>query len=266
MLWTQKPIFKFLNRAWLSLLLIPFLSCSLSGPSTTTAPISTTCVIPADQTGTITGHWTTLPIPIALHQGDFDPTAEAPKISAAADTWNNFLTASKKLQLYDYGGTASSPRLSAAVTNTGTANFCSQTILQGTQYNGDLMIYKLGTWPYPANVIALTRFCTIQATPYPKFYMAVMELNYQNYFVAGQKLPDFQSIVTHELGHGGGLGHSCATPAVSGFPDCSSPTLPADYLNAIMYPTFTFDSTGAGQVKTSLDTNDEERANCLYGT
>jgi hypothetical protein len=95
--------------------------------------------------------------------------------------------------------------------------------------------------------------------------MAIMELNYQNFFVAGQRQPDLRSIMVHELGHLLGLDHTCATGAKAGFPDCNQSSLSAEYFEAVMYPVIPFDSTGAGAVKRDLNRNDQGRAQCLYG-
>ena len=91
-----------------------------------------------------------------------------------------------------------------------------------------------------------------------------MELNYQNFFVTGKPVPDLQSIITHEMGHLLGLGHSCETDTETGVPNCNESGLPPAYQAALMFPTFTFDSNGNGQIKRDLQSNDEGRANCLY--
>lgn len=239
-------------------------SCALYSPSSSTPTLVKTCNVPTDQSGTVSGHWQVLPVPVSFHQGDFQQT-EMSAITAAADSWNQFYTASKNFNTITYG-TASSPTTSSATDPTLGGNLCAQGIVQGKQFNGNVVIYKMGRWPssYPANAMALTSFCTLAAQPYPNMYMAVMEINYQNFFVQGQKLPDMQSIILHEFGHLMGLNHSCEAFQKNGTPNCNDPNMSPDYATASMFPVFTFDQAGNGQQKRSLGSNDESRANCLY--
>jgi hypothetical protein len=94
--------------------------------------------------------------------------------------------------------------------------------------------------------------------------MAVIEINYQNFFVDGKKLPDLESIILHEFGHLMGLNHSCEAAAKTGVPSCNQSGLNPDYISASMYPVFAFSTDGTGEQKRDLGTNDESRANCLY--
>ena len=89
-----------------------------------------------------------------------------------------------------------------------------------------------------------------------------MEVKYQNFFISGKKLPDLQSIITHEMGHMIGVNHSCESTGKTGTPACNSS--PAEYFAAIMFPVFGFDASGLGESKRVLQDNDEGRANCLY--
>jgi len=230
---------------------------AVSGCGSATDSVVTSCDLPSDQTGTISGKWAVKPVPVAFHAGDWAPS-EMSAMTAAADTWNQFYGTSQNFQIIDYGGSSSSPRTS---TLSLPADPCSNQMLSGTKFNSPIVIYKDATWTYGSQLIALTRFCTpTGATGIPNMYSAVIEVNYQNYFTTNM-VPDLQSIVLHEMGHLAGLNHSCENFAKSGTPLCSSNT---DYASAVMAPVFTFDSTGQGQQKRTLTDNDEGRANCLY--
>jgi hypothetical protein len=221
------------------------------------------CVLPQDQLGTLTGKWRTTPVPIALHQGDFN-SSEAAQIVQAATTWNEFYAASLGLAPIDFGG--ATPRTSSGNRPSG-VDLCSQGVVQGSTYSGPIVLYKNSVWQFPdqPTVIALTSFCRTQATPLPYFYMQIIDLNYQNFFSTGKKQPDLQTIVLHEFGHLLGLNHTCEAEARTGVPKCSDPNLNPVYVSALMFPTFGFDSgTGQGVIKRSLNTNDQGRANCLY--
>lgn len=221
------------------------------------------CVLPNDQLGTLSAKWRTTAVPIAFHQGDFS-TAEIQEIVAAADTWNTFFAASKGMSAIDYGS-AASPRMSN-VTRPSSGYLCSSGIVQGATYTGTVVIYKDGTWPYTSqpNAMALTNFCRTPAKPLPYFYMAMIELNYQNFFVVGKRVPDLQTIILHEFGHLMGLNHSCESTARTGVPGCTAKGTPSAYLDAVMFPSFGFDNSGYGQEKRDLMENDQGRANCLY--
>lgn len=221
------------------------------------------CVLPDDQVGTLTGKWQATPVPIAFHQGDF-AADEIADIVAAADTWNEFYAVSLNLSPIDYGS-AASPRMSSQA-RPNNSLVCSGSITASNGYTGAVVLYKNGVWPFPSqpNAMALTSYCRSSASPLPVFYMATIDLNYQNFFVAGKKVPDLQTIILHEFGHLLGLGHSCETSARTGVPDCSSASLSSTYSDAIMFPIFGWDSAGFGEQKRSLNQNDQGRANCLY--
>ncbi|MGZ3709286.1 MAG: hypothetical protein ACXWPM_11185, partial [Bdellovibrionota bacterium] len=136
------------------------------------APVVKDCVIPTDQSGTISGHWKVTPIPIALHQGDF-AADEAKDITTAADSWNSFYKKSLGMNLVlDYGSDATNPQTSAA---TKPSQLCTQGIVAGTQFSGKVVIYKDGRWPYPnlPSAIALTSFCPVPGQPLSSFFMAI---------------------------------------------------------------------------------------------
>lgn len=231
---------------------------------TATNPVVTQCVLPTDQASTLMGHWKYAPVPIAWHQGDFTPT-EISVMVAAADTWNAFYEATRGFQALDYG-TAASPRVSTVPVPSSPS---AESVLngQGTfNYATPVVVYKSTTWPpaYPAQAMAITTHYSDPASPLGDFYFAMVQVNYQNFFNAGQQVPDLQSIVLHEFGHVMGLNHSCESSGTTGVPACAESGLDPDYVSALMYPVFTFDSSGNPQIKRSLATNDMERANCLY--
>jgi len=223
------------------------------------------CVLPQDQTGTISGRWKALAIPIAFHSGSqFDPD-EVAAITKAADTWNEFYGASLGLKVLDYGS-ASSPRTSSAASPT-SSTLCTSGIVQGSSFTGSVVIYKKGKWPYSSlpKAIALTGFCPVPAKPISNIYMAMMELNYQNFFIEGKQQPDLQSIMLHEFGHLLGLNHSCESGSTrAGVPNCTNTNITPDYLIASMFPQFGFDSAGTGEQRRNLQANDQGRGNCLY--
>lgn len=236
----------------------------LSGPE---QELVKTCVLPTDQSATLAGHWKSIPqtaVPIAFHQGDFDAD-EVAAMTAAADTWNTFYSASQGIpQVIDYGG--SNTRFSAQPVPT---DVCSMGLTQGNVYTGQVVIYRQNVWPHSGvnSTMALTSFCTTPSVSgaLPTTYMAYMEINYQGFFQPGLKQPDMQTIVGHEFGHLMGLYHSCDVGSTaSGKPDCDEANLPADYQAAVMFPTFGFDADGTGEQKRQLQSNDEGRANCLY--
>ncbi|MFZ9594849.1 MAG: hypothetical protein ACO3A2_02090 [Bdellovibrionia bacterium] len=243
----------------------PFLSCALYSPSSS-QPVSKNCEVPADQSGTISGKWAIGPIPVAFQQGAFSAD-EIRAITAAMDTWNQFSMKAQGVTMFDYGGSATEPRLSASLNPKASNSLCSSGLIQSTSFKGAVVIYKLGTWPsnYASSAMALTTYCTIPGTPYNSFFSAVMELNYQSFFAAGTgRYPDLQTITLHEFGHLVGLNHSCEFDNKSGTPNCSSPSLNPEYFIASMYPRFGFDGSGAGEVKQILRTNDQTRTNCIY--
>ncbi len=253
------------------LFLLPALLCHCTiTPGGLGTPITNTCLIPSDQSGSIEGTWLASPIPVAFAAttaNTFD-AQEISAITAAMDSWNQFFLKSSALPaIFNYGSSSTPNTSTLADTENGSQGLCSSAILTASgSFTGQVVIYKMGSWPsdYPAAAIALTSYCKRTQTPYPSFFNAVIELNYQSFFIAGQQIPDLQSILLHELGHVIGLFHSCESSTVSGRPNCNAAGLNPDYVAASMYPVFSFYQDGSGQQKRALGTNDESRANCLY--
>ncbi len=251
--------------------LVAVVALGLSGLASCAPPedqeaYTATCNLPVDQKNTLTGRWKFAPIMISFSLGAFN-SYEMGLMMDAADTWNRFYQATHGFDIIDYGSRAV-PRQNDRPRPYG--NICQTTLLNSSgSFAGSVVIYKDTTWPanFAAAAIAITSTCasTTTATVAP-FYSAMMEINYQNFFVAGKQLPDLTSIVVHELGHLLGLDHSCAqTGAGAKPPLCSGSSLDASYYDAVMYPTVSFKADGNGTVRRSLNSNDQGRANCLYG-
>jgi len=217
------------------------------------------CVLPEDQSGTLTGRWPVLPVEVSLQTGSWG-SAEQTLLTTAADSWNTFYESVHDFTLLKYDTEGAINQSSASVPDP----LCTSSILQNDQFTGTVVIYKLGAWPHDQGIIALTTICPVADTPLPRFYMAIMEVNYQNFFISGKKIPDLQSIVLHELGHLIGLDHSCEAFQKTGMPDCRADGLDADYVNASMFPIFFFPNNVNGEIKRELKDNDQGRANCIY--
>jgi len=220
----------------------------------------TDCNLPNEQASTISGRWPALPIPIALHSGGGFGDFEISQITSGAQTWNNFHVATRDLPLMDYGSAGDVRTSSQDIPQ----SVCANQIYQNGAYTGSVVIYTRGNWPYSDQIVALTSFCTIQDTPYNTIFTAILELNFENFFVDGQQQPDLQSISLHELGHLIGLNHSCEVGSVQdGMPDCNSGAT-SSMLEAVMFPRVLFPDGQNGEVRRVLNDNDQGRANCLY--
>ena len=220
------------------------------------------CVLPQDQRATLMSRWPALPVPLAVSPGWND--TEISQIVAAAETWNRFYGSSLGLQVFDTGASGGIRQNSAPRPSPST--LCQQGLVQGNKFVGNVTIYQRGTWTDAASAIAITRTCYNAAKPLPRNFMAMMDVNFQNFFVEGRKLPDLQSIMIHELGHLLGLDHSCnISNGKPGFPYCKAANLPDEYYFATMFPQIFFDpSTGIGEERRDLNDNDQGRSNCIY--
>jgi len=227
----------------------------LAACGSSTNSITTQCVTDPAQASLYEGHWTTHPIPLAVEANDFS-ASELQAIQAAIGTWNTFFSASKSFELY-LSGTSPLTVVGNSGTRLTSATVCGSSTVTPSGFSNTIKIYRNSTWSYSSDFMALTSLCpvTVSSSPYKQFFAAVMEINFQNYFVAGTPQPDLQSVVTHELGHMLGLNHSCVGTGCTG--------APSNYTSAVMYPSLGFVGVNGIQNR-SLQTNDQERANCLY--
>lgn len=230
--------------------------------------VTSACTLPTDQRNTLTGRWRSSPIYVSFSTAQFN-TYEMGLIMDAADIWNRFYGSAHGFDIIDYG-TRTEPRTNSRTKPAG--GLCSTTLLNSSGgFAGSVIIYKDTVWPstYAASAIALTSTCasTGSTATVAPMYTAMMELNFQNFFVTGKQMPDLTSIFVHEFGHLLGLDHSCAQSGTSSPkpPLCSNSNLDISYYEAVMYPTVNFKADGTSYPRRSLNANDQGRANCLYG-
>lgn len=254
---------KSLGLASLTAIALGMLSCA---PPLEEETFTAACTLPSNQANTLTGRWRANPIFLSFREGQFN-TYEIGLFIEGAEVWNRFYEAMHGIRIFDYG-TRGQPRMANRDIPT---SLCANSIVNASgQFEKSVTIYKQTTWNYSSGAIAITSNCANDAEPLDRMYIAIMELNYQHFFISGKPVPDMTSIAVHELGHLLGLDHSCATSTISGAktqpPLCSSSGLSDDYFSAVMYPVFNFKADSTGIVRRSLNSNDQGRANCLYGT
>ena len=239
---------------------LTFASCVQKETQEEVIQVTKECSLPADQAGTLGGKWKVTPVPIAMKRGDFHPD-EVTAIVKAADVWNKFFEESMGFKIIDYGDPAA-PNLSHVEKP---IKLCAQGIVKGGSFSGQVVIYKQRIWPHTnLNAIAQTSYCPSPSQRLPSYYTAIIEVNYQQFFAPGRRVPDLESIFVHEFGHLIGLEHSCDPGGRPGFPQCVDSGVSQEYSDAVMYPMVSIDAAGFGEVRTKLQVNDQSRANCLY--
>lgn len=259
----RSPVFPLLGAGLLAVANMGFLIQVACAPKVTPKAKSVLkdCKLPEDQKGSIQGRWNTLPVPVAFEAEKF-PADQITAITAAAETWNKFTNESLGIQVLDYG-TEGSPKTSSNAKPGG--RICASGLLVNNTFSGPVVLYHVTKdWPYDKRAMAITTTCTIKGSPFNKTYMAIMEINYQEFYGEGQIVPDTQTIVAHEFGHLLGLKHTCHLGSETGMPNCNQEGLDGAYREALMFPSFTADEEGNGEVKRDLHDNDQGRMNCPY--
>ncbi len=241
------------SLAWAFLALT--VGCAYAVPTKKSSLLTKECKYGTDQGGTFLGDWGLHAVPVLFAAGNFSAEEKATILEGIA-IWNEFYGSSKGYPVFDGQGGQE------AAISSPPSNICaSHAIIQSGRFTDSVILYKRSSgWIYGSGAIGVTTTCP---DANGTFYNSQIEINFQDYFVAGKRVPDLKSILVHEFGHLAGLDHSCEqSPTRQGVPSCQAGNLPADYFDAVMYPVVNF-TGNSGVPKFKLNKNDQGRANCL---
>ena len=217
-----------------------------------------------EQLDTFTGKWTFTPIPLAVQKGKFNEK-EIFSITLAAKSWNRFFKASQGYEIFELVDNKVPEEESTRLVSLDNENV---SLIDRNGFYKKAVIYKItSNWDVnKKSVIGVTRSLSdtrISVNGHKGIYYSDIALNYVNFFTKGNKIPDLESVVLHELGHLIGLQHSCEFRTQPGMPDCRKKDLPLNYKEAVMFPYPRFNNN-QGLIKNKLRHNDKQRSACLY--